>query len=369
MFAAHDDGEITFYEELGVAPDASPQEIRDAFHAYARLLHPDQQSDPVLRAFAEKQMRKLNRVYAVLSDPGRRREYDEIMGEPPGALIVNDVPAPSGFGRWRARMPWVAAIVVSAGVLIWLAYDAAPGSPNRSVDSNSVSAAAPRISSAPAANAKSRPLSNESSDAAAIARLKSELTAAVTQRDAALQEVEKLRGASENRTQTASNSSEPRPAEPAGAAPLTITELPSAPKTAAAVIANVARSETPLNRKLAGFWFYARPPEGQQNKDRSLYLPEYIEATITEENGTIHGRYRSRFLIADRAIPPDVNFTFSGTPNGTQCNCTWTGAGGAKGDLTLKLTGENSLKVDWIASQLGSLGLGSGTAILTRKID
>jgi len=67
---------------------------------------------------------------------------------------------------------------------------------------------------------------------------------------------------------------------------------------------------------------------------------------------------------------PDVNFTFTGTPGGTTCACQWTGAGGARGDLTLKLTSENSMRVDWIAAELGSQqGLGSGTAVLTRRIE
>ena len=106
------------------------------------------------------------------------------------------------------------------------------------------------------------------------------------------------------------------------------------------------------------------------NKNQALYPPEYIEATITEESGVIHGRYRSRFQIVDRAISPDVNFTFTGTPNGPQFNCLWTGAGGAKGELTLKLTSENSLRIDWTASELGTLqGLNSGTAVLTRRIE
>ena len=69
MIAARADGEITFYDELGVAPGASPEEIRDAFRLFVRLLHPDQQTDPQLREIAEQQMRKLNRIYTVLSDP------------------------------------------------------------------------------------------------------------------------------------------------------------------------------------------------------------------------------------------------------------------------------------------------------------
>jgi hypothetical protein len=125
-----------------------------------------------------------------------------------------------------------------------------------------------------------------------------------------------------------------------------------------------------VNRQPVGFWFYAKPKDGQVNKNESLYPPEYIEATITEDGSVIRGHYRSRFRIADRAISPEVNFTFSGTANGQQYNCLWTGAGGAVGELTLRLTSDNSMRIDWTASQLGSLqALSSGTAVLTRRIE
>jgi hypothetical protein len=163
-----------------------------------------------------------------------------------------------------------------------------------------------------------------------------------------------------------------RPAETASAPP-PVADTPAAPRLPVLPpsIANATppRIAHPPNRRLTGFWFYAIPPEGQKNKNQALYLPEFIEATITEENGTIHGRYRARFVIVDRAIPPDVNFTFTGMQNGTQCTCQWTGGGGAKGDITLKLTGDNSMTIDWVASELGSLGLSAGTATLTRRIE
>jgi hypothetical protein len=156
---------------------------------------------------------------------------------------------------------------------------------------------------------------------------------------------------------------------------LTITELPSAPKLPPlAPIAppradRTTRPDKPVNRQMGGFWFYARPAQGQVNKNQSLYPPEYIEATISEDGSAVRGSFRARYVIVDRPISPDVNFTFSGTQNGTQLSAAFTGAGGAKGDLTLKLTSENSLRIDWNASELGSFGLSSGTAVLTRRIE
>ena len=88
MTSLRDTGEITFYEELGLDPGATPQQIRDAFRALVRLLHPDQHPDPQLKEIAERQMRKLNRIYAVLSDPDSRRRYDEVMLDDPGPTMI-----------------------------------------------------------------------------------------------------------------------------------------------------------------------------------------------------------------------------------------------------------------------------------------
>jgi len=120
--------------------------------------------------------------------------------------------------------------------------------------------------------------------------------------------------------------------------------------------------------QFAGFWFFAR--SSQTNRTANLYPPEFIEATLTEQNGVIHGKYRSRYRIVDRAISPDVNFEFSGTPAAGAIACAWNGPGGARGQLTLQMTDENYIKVDWTASDVGSLqGLASGTATLTRRLE
>jgi curved DNA-binding protein CbpA len=360
MIASH--SEITFYEELGVAPGASPEEIRDAFRLFVRLLHPDQQTDPQLREMAEQQMRKLNRIYAVLSDPESRRSYDEVLDGGFSPPLMMDSSLSPELRRFTARIAWAAAIVLSAGVLMWLAYDNTPGVPVRASDPNS----APAISSASIPASTAKPAEDRDSDASRIFQLRSDLKAAIGERDAAIRELSKVRGTAQPSPAGASwplEGAEPK-------TPLTMTELPTALKLPALASAALPRIERPVAQHLAGFWFYAVPTDGQTNKNQTLYVPEYIEATVTEENGMIHGRYRSRFVIADRAISPEVNFTFTGTAGGSQCSCQWTGAGGARGDLTLKLTSENLMRIDWVASELGSQqGLGSGTAVLTRRIE
>lgn len=56
---------------LGVAPDATEQQIKDAYHALAQLLHPDvnqQKSEKVLKK-AEDEFKKVNQAYDILKDP------------------------------------------------------------------------------------------------------------------------------------------------------------------------------------------------------------------------------------------------------------------------------------------------------------
>jgi len=62
-----------YYELLGVARDAGPDEIKKAFRRLARETHPDANPDDPK---AEARFREVAEAYEVLSDPQKRARYD-----------------------------------------------------------------------------------------------------------------------------------------------------------------------------------------------------------------------------------------------------------------------------------------------------
>lgn len=63
-----------YYFILGISKSAGDEDIRRAFRKLARLYHPDIAGND--RA-AEDKFKEINEAYEVLSDPGKRKRYDE----------------------------------------------------------------------------------------------------------------------------------------------------------------------------------------------------------------------------------------------------------------------------------------------------
>jgi len=66
--------EKDYYKALGVSKDAKPDEIKKAFRKLARDNHPDQHPGD---AAAEKRFKEVSEAYSILSDPKKRKEYDD----------------------------------------------------------------------------------------------------------------------------------------------------------------------------------------------------------------------------------------------------------------------------------------------------
>src|SRR5687768_17956939 len=98
-----------YYSVLGVSKTATEKEIKQAFRKLARKYHPD--VNPGDKA-AEAKFKEVNEANEVLSDPEKRKKYDELGANwrayenvPPGANPYAGSPfggAPFG-GGWSTR--------------------------------------------------------------------------------------------------------------------------------------------------------------------------------------------------------------------------------------------------------------------------
>ncbi len=79
-----------FYDVLGVSRDASADEIKKSFRKLAQKHHPDAGGD-------EQKFKEISEAYETLSDPEKRKEYDQVLmfGGIPGADFGGD----GGRGR------------------------------------------------------------------------------------------------------------------------------------------------------------------------------------------------------------------------------------------------------------------------------
>ncbi len=83
-----------FYQTLGVARDARPEDIKKAYRRLARLYHPDVSK----AADAEERFKKVSQAYEVLSDPEKRRAYDALGSRRPGERFEPPPEWASRFG-------------------------------------------------------------------------------------------------------------------------------------------------------------------------------------------------------------------------------------------------------------------------------
>jgi hypothetical protein len=100
---------VSFYDVLGVAPDAPPAAIRRAYVSLARRYHPDFHTtdDPGVHAANQRAMQAVNEAWTVLSDPQARRRYDErIHTEAPGPRRTHEAREAAWAAAEEAQRAW-----------------------------------------------------------------------------------------------------------------------------------------------------------------------------------------------------------------------------------------------------------------------
>jgi curved DNA-binding protein CbpA len=361
---------MTLYEEVGLQPDATAEQVREAYHAFVRLLHPDQHRDPKLRTLAELQMVRINRTFEVLTDERRRAEYDRSLRQ-----LGHPLAASPGRAAVYASLPmerdWISEVrrvfagkrislilgsVAIGAVFLWLGRGHPPVKSGRTEPVPPAAAAAVPPSSTPG-----RAPSREDKEITALRRQLRELE----------RELSRVR----------QDLASPAPGRPASLAdlplaPVTpVSRLPASPPAPARGVPSPKVLEsvpTPAKsatteaggppRGLAGSWIWI--PSAQRGRFSGSYPPEYIELVVKERDQEITGRYRARYRVSDRAISPEVQFEFEGHAGQLR----WRGNAGAQGDVRMELRSESELEIHWITTEPGtSPALTSGSATLVRR--
>jgi hypothetical protein len=350
-YTPQEDPDLSLYDDLGVTSAATPEEIRQAHRALARLLHPDRITDEYTRRLAENTLKRMNAAFAILSDPAHRAAYDRELAL--AARLLSTVtpgartPLTSILQTWftkrantawlRRNLLWICGTVAGLAI-IYLVLGT--GSPK----GRTVSALRP-----PAA------------------------PQAALQKPVVVKRREPRPTSGHSPRKTAARTGIDTPRAPARHPPLIAppdipraeAELlpppPDFPALAAAMLPALAKPT------LDGLWVYLKP--AQTSRSRNNYPPEFIELTLREVNGVLRGRYAARYQVADRPISPEVRFQFEGGATGsTPVTFTWTGNGGSRGEVRLNTIGDQQLQVSWFTTEPGpEMGLSSGSATLIRR--
>lgn len=326
---------LTHYADLGLHPAASGEEIHEAYLNLVRLLHPDLQREPAMKRSAESQMQRVSRAYAVLSDPERRRQYDVSLA--PNAAERPEEPAAlkRSAGRWRARalitIGWL--ICAFSGIVgIGWYFSQQAGEPAAPAQVNAAPAPPVAATRAPAAP-NPAPAAADAADATPdLDALRSELASAKIARDRALD-------------QTVLQAKE--------LDFLTNRVLNGPPRPLAG------------SSRFSGVWVL---PASKVAPVVSAFTPESVDLIMAERGDALQGRYRARYPSMGVPEPPMVHFYFEGKCQNDMANAAWTGEGGSKGEIQLRLTSDNTVQLVWsVTEQASQTGPATGTVALVRK--
>jgi hypothetical protein len=101
---------VTWYDVLGVLPDAAPEDIREAWRARKAMLQPAllAGASPDVLSAVERARQAVEEAWGVLADPAARKSYDQEIGfARPGEGLAPPWRGPSGpdvsLGRGWSR--------------------------------------------------------------------------------------------------------------------------------------------------------------------------------------------------------------------------------------------------------------------------
>ncbi|HYL72955.1 MAG TPA: J domain-containing protein [Bryobacteraceae bacterium] len=336
---------MNYYEELGISRTASEAEIRKSYKCLTLLLHPDQHQNPKIRALAEGQMKRINGIIETLTDPVRRRAYDKSLDEP--ALVVRQEQLIAWTSWVRGNRGW--ALVGLTFVLLLISPLVAPMFD--SARSAREVYAPPRATSVSSLEKQKMAFRPESI-------VEPKLTDPEQRAAGDRKQAPGLRRRQPEDSQSSSATEDVSDgigtvAAPDGASGPRNRDLPPAQSPPG------APRPAPT---LAGKWVYT--PDPSDPGDPKLYPAEYVELSIAPLGNTLRGVYQARYKLPDHTLNSRVSFTFEGSSAGTSFS--WQGDSGAQGEIDIRMDSSDTLNVNWFATKMGSLSLGSGKATLYR---
>ena len=367
---------MTYYEELGIDKMASPSEIQAAYRVLVRLFHPDFQTDLRLKAAADVQLRRINEIVRILTDPRSREKYDESLTA--GALTIEptmlhkEVRPPSVIERKRVSgslVYWWGLSLTVVVLSVWTVFSPntqLTGSPSGGTQPAAVAGANEGAQTPRAAEAVRKQTHRRESEKggeqeprqpAAQEQTETKQTkAAIAENWWSLPRLPK---------QSSTASTLLPPNSPDMIASLSVEPARVVPTSSAFIQSPQQKTSAP-KAKLEGLWLLKDGTAGPVKA--SVFPVYYAELDLHDKNGVLEGHYRALHEVRDEAISPEVNFNVHGAMrDDLPLKLSWTSADGSSGEAELSSSSPESLKLSWwVTKFVNRRALTSGNALLIR---